>query len=204
MIKKNLFFDLDGTLIDSTDRVYKLFNHLTPRSNFSYDEYLELKRQQIDHPTILKTKFGYSEDSIIQFQHKWMQNIEESCWLQLDKPFEGVTEMLENLSLGHSLFIVTNRQHNYPVYEQIKRFRWKRFFTDVFITNQKKDKAISIMSVIKVNKSDWFIGDTEVDVQQGKLLGVRTAAVLSGFRNKESLLKYEPDIIVSNVLDVPY
>ena len=49
----NLFFDLDGTLLNSRKRLYTLFQDLIPESKLSIDEYWDLKRDKIDHKTIL-------------------------------------------------------------------------------------------------------------------------------------------------------
>ena len=35
----NIFFDLDGTLLDSKERLYYLFQHLVPECKFSFEEY---------------------------------------------------------------------------------------------------------------------------------------------------------------------
>ena len=62
-MKVNIFFDLDGTLLDSRKRLYKLFQDLVLESNLTIDEYWELKRNKINHKTILIEKFGYTKIS---------------------------------------------------------------------------------------------------------------------------------------------
>ena len=57
----NIFFDLDGTLIDSRLRLYKLFQDLVSSSNLTFSDYWNLKRNKISHKKILTTKFAYSE-----------------------------------------------------------------------------------------------------------------------------------------------
>jgi phosphoglycolate phosphatase len=198
-----IFFDFDGTLIDSTQRLFNLFQHLVPASGFSYDHYWKLKRQQQDHQSILKEHFSHSKDEIASFQKQWMELIEHEIWLAYDQPFAGVKELLEELHLQYNLFLVTSRQHNHTVWAQLENFGWSNLFTEVFITNQTKEKAEMIKSRLSTGEQDWFVGDTGIDVLQGKLLGTKTAAVLSGFRNEESLTKYNPDIIIESVLDLP-
>jgi phosphoglycolate phosphatase len=104
----NLIFDLDGTLIDSTLRLYKLFQSLVPNSKLTYDEYWELKRNKINHKEILTSKFNYTTEAYELFEKEWMIEIEKTQWLALDKPFEGVTQMLIDLSQYHKLFLVTD------------------------------------------------------------------------------------------------
>ena len=54
-----IFFDLDGTLINSKIRLYSLFQELVPVSNFSFDEYWDFKQNKINHATILRKKFNF-------------------------------------------------------------------------------------------------------------------------------------------------
>jgi len=197
----NIFFDLDGTLIDSRTRLYQLFQFLVPNSQLQFEEYWELKRNKINHKEILTTKFNYSEEDFRKFEQKWMAEIELKRWLDLDKPFEGITEFLIDLSDRNALFLVTARQSEKMVLQQIKKFGWGSIFIKVLVSEQKQEKYDLIKTTVKVNPDDWFVGDTGKDIQTGKLLGIKTAAVLSGFLNNKSLLQYEPDVIANTVLN---
>ena len=42
-----IFFDLDGTLINSKMRLYSLFQELVSASNLSFDEYWNLKKKKL-------------------------------------------------------------------------------------------------------------------------------------------------------------
>ncbi|PWN65353.1 HAD family hydrolase [Chryseobacterium viscerum] len=197
----NIFFDLDGTLIDSRERLYQLFQSLVPTSELSFDEYWALKRNKISHKEILLSKFNYSNEQYSDFEKKWMSEIELEKWLQLDTPFEGIVDVLISLSKNHDLFVVTARQSESIALEQIKSFGWENIFTKILVTQQQQEKHDLIKNAVRVTPEDWFIGDTGKDIQTGKLLGIKTAAVLSGFLSKESLLPYQPDIIIDTVLD---
>lgn len=199
-----IFLDLDGTLIDSKERLYRLFQHLVPTSTFSYAEYWEYKSNKIGHSEILKNIFSFSDEAITQFQKKWMDEIEKPQWLALDKPFEGVTSHLVELKKQHELYLVTARQFENMVLLQLHNFGWASLFTGIFVTAQKKEKMDLIKEAVAVAATDWFVGDTGKDIQTGKSLGLKTAAVLSGFLNKEKLLEYEPDMIVENVINLDF
>jgi phosphoglycolate phosphatase len=200
----NIFFDFDGTLIDSRERLYMLFQQLVTESTLTFDEYWTLKRNKISHKEILDNKFNYTVDRLTEFEKKWMERIELSEWLMLDKPFDGIIEYLIQLQQNHALYIVTARQFENSALQQIKTFGWTGLFEKVFVTQQKKEKFELITETVKVNKKDWFVGDTGKDIQTGKKLGVNTAAVLSGFLSKERLLEYKPDTIVNNVMELKF
>jgi len=196
-----IFFDLDGTLIDSKERLYRLFQHLIPASSLTFDEYWGLKKNKIDHRKILETKYYCAEQEVVSFNRNWMEKIESPEWLALDKPFKGVTNFLEAQKKENELYLVTARQFELSVLKQIANFGWINIFTKIFVTQQKVDKIDSIKNVITTNSNDWFVGDTGKDIETGKKLGIQTAAVLSGFLSRKELMEYEPDLIIDNVID---
>jgi phosphoglycolate phosphatase len=194
-----IFFDLDGTLIDSRPRLYRLFQYLVRESSLSFEEYWRLKRNRQSHSAILSGVFNYGEGSIVDFEKRWMAEIEKDEWLEIDRPFEGVTEFLRRTGQSHSMFIVTARQFTGKVYRQIESFGWTHLFKEMLVTNQRHEKN-QLMIPFLPESTDWMIGDTGKDIVVGKSLGMKTAAVLSGFLNRESLEKYDPDLIVESVL----
>lgn len=200
----NIFFDLDGTLIDSRKRLYNLFQHLVPESGYNFDEYWNLKRNKISHKEILAKEFKYSAEEIKKFENDWMVRIELDEWLEFDRPFIGISDYLLKLSENYKLFVVTARQSKTTALKQINHFGWINIFEDIFVTEQKKEKYDLIIERVGITKNDWFVGDTGKDIQTGKLLGVNTAAVLSGFLSRVSLTEYMPDIIVDDVMSLNF
>ncbi len=200
----NIFFDLDGTLIDSRERLYLLFQYLVPKSGMNFNEYWDLKRNKHNHSSILKNHFDYTAENIQNFETKWMHEIELSNWLDYDRPFEGIYACLMALNKDNKLYLVTARQSEEIALRQISKFGWIDLFEKVFVTGQKVEKFDLIKRNVDVSSDDWFVGDTGKDIQTGKLLGVRTAAVLSGFLSKKHLLEYEPDLIADNVVSINF
>ena len=200
----NLFFDLDGTLLDSKPRLYKLFQNLVPQSQLSYDEYWMLKQNKINHKQILCSNFQYSFEKYEKFERLWMKKIEEIDWLEIDKPFDGIIEYLKDLYQNHRVLIVTARQFEDLVIQQIKKLGLYSFVHEVLVTSQKVDKFDIIINNVNVSPNAWFIGDTGKDIKTVKALGIRTAGVLTGFLNRSSLESYEPDIIVEKVTDLTF
>ncbi len=199
----NIFFDLDGTLIDAKTRVYSLFKDLVPASNLSYAAYWNLKRSGISHRQLLQNDFNYDEQQFKHFEEKWMSLIESSHYLLMDKPFEGVTRQLDLLTRsGFSLFIITARQKRLPVIQQIEDFGWTRFFKMLLVTEQKHSKADLVYPHIDSEKRNIMVGDTGIDIQCGKALKMYTVAVLSGFLSYEVLIRYEPDLVLNSVSDI--
>ena len=196
----NIFFDLDGTLIDSKERLYHLFQELIPQSNFTIDEYWFLKRNKIDHKTIITRYF--KDIDFIQFETNWMKLIEAKEYLDFDTPFKDVECFLKKLKLSNkSLFLVTARQSISGVNYQLNKYGWISLFKNILVTEQKYSKAELIRPHLKKQHEDWIIGDTGSDILIGKELNIKTAAVNSGFLSHESLKEYKPDILLEKVTD---
>ena len=195
-----IFFDLDGTLLDSRQRLYRLFQYLVPSSILTFEEYWNFKRNKVGHQEILSKEFSYSNKQIQAFEKEWMEKIEMSEWIAYDKPFEGVTDYLVNLSHAHSLYLITSRQFEDVVLSQIAFFGWKGLFEAVLVTGQIKEKEQLVRTTVRTESTDWFVGDTGIDIETGKKLGMKTVAVLSGFLSREKLIRYEPDMIVESVV----
>lgn len=197
----NLIFDLDGTLIDSRLRLYRLFQHLVPKSTLSFDEYWELKRRKISNQNILANKLGFESAAIERFVAIWMERIEDYDFLALDKSFPGIEETLESLGKKAKLHVCTARQARQPVLYQLKRLGLLRFFESIMVTEQTRAKEELIAATLKLAPQDWIIGDTGKDIQVGKVLGIQTCAVLNGFLNEENLLRYCPDLVLGSAVE---
>ena len=195
-----IFFDLDGTLLNSMERLHKLFLYLVPESRLSFDEYWNYKKNKIGHPEILKNNFFYTDSRIEAFKEDWLKLIETPQWLEYDLPFEGVTSYLTELKKKNDLYLVTARQFEDRALSQLEQYGWLNLFNGVFVTGGNKEKYDMIREHVVVDEHDWFIGDTGKDIKTGKKLEIKTAAVTSGFLNREKLAEYGPDIIIENIL----
>lgn len=200
----NIFFDLDGTLIDSKERLFSLFQYLVPESTFTFEEYWKLKKKGIGHKQILLNHFNYTSERISAFEERWMAKIELEEWINLDQPFERITDYLIALGKNHKLFVVTARQSKEIVMRQIEQYGWRNIFEKILVTCQKTEKHDLISRHVSVTCDDWFIGDTGNDIRTGKELGINTVAVLTGFLSKEKLLEYTPDFIIERVTDLNF
>lgn len=196
-----LIFDFDGTLLNSSERLYRLFQDLVPKSTLSLDAYWGLKRQGRSHHEILEDRFQYSQEAIQSFITKWMERIESPDYLQLDSLHEGVSKKLGALAQNHELVLCTCRQKPEEVDVQLKQFGIAAYFNMVLVTSQQTTKDQLIASMFHCVSGDWLIGDTAADIKVAQSLGIQSAAVTSGFINSTVLESYKPTILIDSVLD---
>lgn len=196
----NLFFDLDGTLIDSKERVYQLFIDLTD-VNISFDDYWDYKKDKKSNENLLSSRFGFTHSDLVKFKKEWMEQIEIVKYLFFDKLFDFTIPTLTLCkNKGITLYVVTNRQSIPNTINQLENLRIKQFFKDILITEHKTTKVKLIQQRLNLLSSDdIIIGDTGEDINTGKELNIQTIGVLSGFRNKRQLELYQPHHIVKNI-----
>ena len=197
-----IFFDLDGTLIDASERLYSLFQFLVPHSKLTKKEYWNLKRHKNSHKMILSQLFSYDENFIAQFEKKWMHLIEADEFLIKDVLYPGVREVLSALRNTYSLYVVTARQFSEKVDEELRRLGILDFFEAIFVTKQKVSKEELIRTHFYPTSNDIFVGDTGKDVQTAKACGIQSIAVAHGFMDKEVLKTYQPDLIIKNIKEI--
>ena len=196
---KKIYFDLDGTLIDSKKRQFLLFLELIGDNLFNYEQYWNVKRNNISQKDLLKKYFNYKNVDIIKFKDSWNKKIEEINRLNIDEPFPGITELLEKLSYKKELFILTARQYPDRVHDQLDRFGWLHYFKEILVTSQRVSKA-SLVNKSNLNKFDILVGDSIDDIAAGKELGLKTVAVTTGILSNQILAKYKPDLIIDSLI----
>lgn len=197
--KKTIFFDLDGTLLDARKRLYQLYVDLSC-SSISFDEYWLYKRAQRSNDWLLEYLEKFTPEKIEMFKSIWLDKIELKEYLELDEPFPQIKEILSVLSGSYNLVLITGRQSYENLIWQLKKFEIADYFVKVLNTANKISKEEMIQQYTNVfQPEDIIIGDTGIEVIAGRNLGIKTVALLSGFRNKEALEKYEPDFIFPDI-----
>ncbi len=195
---KNIFFDLDGTLLDSSDRLYNLFIDLIPECKLSKHEYWQLKRSKIDHKQIIEMYF--KNHFFEEFNQEWLKLIESDKYLMFDKLYPDAVYLLQKLQKFNNLYLVTARQSTEQLLFELRRFNIENYFTNILVTNHKFSKKDLISPYYK--SEDIFISDTGSDINIGCELGMRTIAVTYGFLSRESLENYTPTYLVDSIQEI--
>lgn len=197
-----IFFDLDGTLIDVSEKYYRIYSDFALLKKIEYltkEEYWSMKRAKKSNLDIFK-----NNDLAEEFKIFFTERIESPTYLNLDIIFPFTIEVLESLQANHQLSLMTLRHNRKEMEEEIKRFEILPYFKEIlsaapppFVGNNFEIKA-EILSK-KVNPEDTIVGDSKADIESGKRLGIRTIGVLSGVSNSDIMKKLEPDFIIPDI-----
>jgi phosphoglycolate phosphatase len=195
---KTIIFDFDGTILNSTLRLYTLFIDITKFSDLTYEKYWSLKRNGISNLAILAS---YKIDGIFidQFTETWMNQIESNYYLEMDELYADVFLTINDLHIkGCNLILCTARQKPEGVLKQLDKFKITDFFHSVIVTEQKHSKSeLFDKNHIDVNV-DFVVGDTPKDIELAKHVNARSVSITHGFLNARTLKKYNPDCMVDN------
>jgi phosphoglycolate phosphatase len=187
-----ILFDLDGTLIDSTEAILESFHNSFDLHNHPHSSDEAIKAL-IGHPLdVMYAELGIEEARVWEFVHTYKEHYREISTQKtvlLPKAREAVEEARRFARLG----IVTTKTGKFSRilmehFGLMEHFEVLIGREDVF--NPKPhaepiDRAVEKMKVLK--ESCWMIGDTRLDIASANNAGVRSVGVLSGYDNFEQL-----------------
>ena len=194
-----ILFDLDGTLIDSTEAILESFHNSFRVHNFKApkDESIEaLIGYPLDE---MYRELGVEESRVWDFVATYKEHYREiSTQKTVLLPF--AKEAVEEASKIATLAIVTTKTGKYSQV-LMEHFGLMNFF-EVLIGREDVEKpkpdAEPILKALESLKSEdsdiWMIGDTKLDLLSAKNAGVNAIGVESGYDTKETLELYTEHI----------
>ncbi|HEX5710190.1 MAG TPA: HAD-IA family hydrolase [Sulfuricurvum sp.] len=201
-MKKIILFDLDGTLIDSTEAILESFYH-SLRTHGEIDNVTdEMVTSQIGHP--LQTMFAgvgvvnENIDAHVATYKLRYREISRAKTFMLPNAIEAIQEASKFARLG----IVTTKTGHYSR-ELMEHFGVMSYF-EVLIgfenVTHPKPHPEPILTALEQMGSGinnvWMIGDTRLDLEASKRAGVSAIGVLSGYDNYKQLSTF--DFVIQN------
>ena len=208
---KGLIFDLDGTLIDS-------IKDITTSANLALKDY--------NYPTQnedivrLHTGNGFrklikellpidSNDELIDEVTKVYTNYYAKHYMDETSSYEGIYELLRLLQKENiKIAVNSNKKNEYTTNLMKKIFDDIEFVATIGERENIKNKpdptsALEIINLMKLNKDEvMYVGDSEIDMKTGLNAGIKICACLWGFRTKEELEIFKPDVMVNKPIEI--
>lgn len=188
-----ILFDLDGTLIDSTEAILESFHHACDTHRFERPDDSAVKAL-IGHPLdVMFRSVGVEEARVWTFVDTYKSRY-RTISTQKTELLPGAREAIAEAAAFARLGVVTTKTGLYSR-ELLEHFGVMHHF-EVLIGREDVEhpkphpepieKAVSRMSAEK--ERCWMIGDTRIDVEAARNAGVKCVAVSSGYDTREQLL----------------
>lgn len=205
-LQRCIIFDLDGTLINTDERLFQLHVYAAKKMHISHlrrGQYLELKHNGISEKNILK-KMGTRKNIFLDYQKKRMELIESSAFLKYDRLKSGVRELLKFLSSTHTLVLLTKRKETRNCFLELKRCKIDSFFKQIMIEPRSKTEAIKNFFYSNSFIVSAIVGDTEEDAAVAQANHLRLILVSDGFRSKNFLTKLHRPVVIEKIKDLKF
>lgn len=194
MLKRNILFDLDGTLTDPMIGITKSVRYAL--SHFGIDvPTLEELTPFIGPP--LKGSFqkfyGFSEADAETALAKYREYFSKTG-LYENEVYDGIPSLLKELkSRGSALYLATSKPTIYAT-QILEHFNLSVYFDFIGgseLSGERVEKSDVIDFVLRENniakETAVMVGDRCFDVDAGKEAGLTTIGVLYGYGDKEEL-----------------
>jgi pyrophosphatase PpaX len=210
-----LLFDLDGTLVDTTDLILQSFAwafdaHLPGRlpsrrdlvATFGRSLPAALRELAAEHGAV--DPEALAAEMLVTYRDFQRQHHDT-----LIQPFPGIGDALAALHAeGHRLGVVTSKMQHFArrgmaLFDLERYFDVAVFHDDVTRHKPHPEPLLEAARRGGVEPSTAiYIGDSTHDIVAGRAAGMRTAAVLWGPFDREVLEAAGPDVLVSAPADL--
>ena len=200
-----ILFDLDGTLIDSTDAIVSTFYHSFVVKNFKFDGSEEDIKNLIGYPLdVMYEQLGVAQEEVNGFVEEYKKRYREIS-LDMTLILEDAKEALELASQYARLGIVTTKttQYTIPLLENMGIMNYFECIVgrqEVINPKPHPEPILKAMEMMNITVNDfdiYMIGDTKLDLIAAKKANITGVGVLCGYGKYGELSQYS-DIIEAN------
>lgn len=205
-----VFFDLDGTLIDSFEGVTKSVQYALKKLG-QPEKTQEQLRCFIGPPLRdqFKTYCNITEEraneAVVFFRERYQDVGWKECTL-----IDGAREILEQLSSNGIKSVLATSKLEYSARRVLDYYDIAKYFSfvsgsqpDATRTNKNEviDYALQALD-IKDTSRVLMVGDRYHDIVGARACGIKCAAVLCGFGSREEFVEYKADYIIDGLADI--
>lgn len=205
---QHVCFDLDGTIINSYQTIYKATLRAleelkinTPFLEEKFHNMIGLHFVDIfEELNIPVTDF---EEFIEIYKTHYFDYIDDSII------YEGVNETLKEINDFKIKVSLLTTKGQGQADKIIDHFKLRKYFDLVMgrrngiAHKPSPEPLLLICSELKISpENSLMVGDTELDIECGKNAKVKTCAANYGYRKEEQLRLYKPDFIINNISEL--
>ena len=190
-----ILFDLDGTLIDSTEAIvssfqdsFEYFGNTPPKEN----EITALIGYPLD---IMYSSLGVNRERVSDFVTVYKKYYRERS-KSMTQLLPNATKAIELASSFATLGIVTTKTGLYSK-ELLEYMNIMQYFEviigreDVINPKPHPEPVLKALEFLNANKSkSWMIGDTTMDLEAAKYANIQSIALSCGYGKEQEFTKF--------------
>lgn len=206
---KAVLFDFDGTLVDSSEGIYKSLIYAFKADGKSIPDEATL-RKFIGPPIYdsFKNLFGYKDEKIDWMIAKYRERYRAIGYREVEV-YDGIPALLQRLHQNGIRIATASSKPRVFVEKILEEQNLLSYFSYIGGTefdNISSDKTKIIenaMHALGVSPAETLmVGDRLFDIRGAKGASVPCIAVLYGFGSREEFLEYGADYIVSTPKEI--
>ena len=194
---KHIIFDLDGTIIDSRNEIFKtyqvVFNSIPPAKIPDVDGL----NYSLTINDLLLTVYGTDADKATKAKQLFVSIYDKSQYSET-LLYPDAAELLDALKqAGYELYIATNKRL-LPTERILEAKKIRHLFSDIMANDMQpgitltKRQMISGLMQRHSFSDGYMVGDSVADVEAGKAENLVTIAVIYGYERPELLTALNP------------
>ncbi len=203
---KNIIFDLDGTLIDSSDGVVEAVNYS-----------LEKMGQPIQPPEKIKAFIGYplsqmypvfTDAPVKELYHHFQVKASETV-VSSTTILDEVPQVLDRLLQGGYKLAIATTKIKKHVDGIVDMFQWQDMFSAIVggdeVKRVKPAPDAFQLALKRLNASpeeSLVVGDTINDVYAAKAVPLKVAGIVSPYGGKDKLIESKPDFLLDSFNEI--
>lgn len=205
---KNYIFDLDGTIVNSSQEVLMCFKKAFQKSNYQIDE-SRLNSNVIGPPLkqILQLIApDMQDDDKLNEVVKHFREIYDHNENDISIMYEGMFDYLKELKNNGAKIFMATFKPMIPTMRIVKMLSIEEFFDDIYTIDKfgdrisKEEMIKDILDIYELKADETvMIGDAPTDMIAAKANNVKAVGVLWGYGSDKNPLISEADIIVKSV-----
>ena len=202
---KYIFFDLDGTLVDSSEGIETTFLHTFNELGVPAPEKKTIRTFM--GPPLEVTFTNHVPKELVTKAVEIYRTYYKETGQQQTYLYPAIKELLHQLKgLGYHLFIPTSKNQEVSL-EIAHSLGISGYFEGIYGSipgsMHKADIIQRVMTDYQIPPAEaCIIGDTKFDIIGGKNIGIHTIAVSWGFAPLEDLKAQRPDTIIYHPLEL--
>jgi phosphoglycolate phosphatase len=197
-----IFFDLDGTLLDSQPGIENGIRHAL--NSFGINNITSREIRSIigtPLPESLRKNYFSNEQDVWEAVKRFREYY-STQGLYESRPYAGVEEILSHSSAIAETYVLTAKPIPFAV-KMLTHHKLIGHFKEVFGCNLNDASFSKADCLIQVaGKNAIMIGDKKEDILAGKAASTQTAGVLYGYGLPEEITSASPNHIIPSVQDL--